>query len=49
MAGTGGGYGFEPITEIGYALEDSALAGDTARVRASIDNLDHYLKSVQVE
>ena len=49
MAGTGGGYGFEPITEIGYALEDSALAGDTARVRASIDNLDHYLKSVRVE
>jgi len=48
MAGTGGAYGFEPITEIGYALEESALAGDTARVRASIDHLDHYLKSVQV-
>ena len=29
MAGTGGGYGFEPITEIGSALEESALAGDT--------------------
>ena len=26
MAGTGGGYGFDPITEIGSALEDSALA-----------------------
>ncbi len=33
MAGTGGGYGFEAITDIGSALEESALAGDTARIR----------------
>ncbi len=49
MAGTGGGYGFEPITEIGGALEESALAGDTPRLRASIEDLDRYLNSVQVE
>ena len=49
MAGTGGGYGFEPITEIGSALEESALAGDAARVRASIEDLDRYLNAVQVE
>jgi signal transduction histidine kinase/CheY-like chemotaxis protein len=48
MAGTGGGYGFEPITEIGSALEESALASDTARIRASIDDLDRYLGSVQL-
>ena len=49
MAGTGGGYGFEPITEIGGALEESALAGDAARIRASIDDLDRYLSAVRVE
>ncbi len=49
MAGTGGGYGFDAITEIGSALEESALAGDAARLRASIDDLDRYLNSVQVE
>jgi signal transduction histidine kinase/ActR/RegA family two-component response regulator len=48
MAGTGGGYGFEPITDIGNALEESALAGDTARIRDSIEDLDRYLSSVQV-
>ncbi len=49
MSGTGGGYGFEPITEIGSALEESALAGDTARIRTSIEDLDRYLSAVRVE
>ncbi len=48
MTGTGGGYGFDPITEIGSALEESALAGDSARIRASIEDLDHYLSAVRV-
>jgi len=49
MAGTGGGYGFGPITDIGNALEESALAGDSARMRASIDDLDRYLQTIQLE
>jgi signal transduction histidine kinase len=49
MAGTGGGYGFEPITDIGSVLEDSALAIDADRIRASIEDLDRYLNAVQVE
>jgi signal transduction histidine kinase/CheY-like chemotaxis protein/HPt (histidine-containing phosphotransfer) domain-containing protein len=49
MSGTGGGYGFERITEIGDALEESALTSDVARVRQSIEELDHYLNSLQVE
>jgi signal transduction histidine kinase/CheY-like chemotaxis protein len=49
MCGTGGGYGFEPITEIGSALEESALASDSARMRASIEDLDRYLNNIQVE
>jgi signal transduction histidine kinase/DNA-binding NarL/FixJ family response regulator len=49
MAGTGGGYGFERITEIGEVLEESALTGDVARVRNTIEELDHYLNSLEVE
>jgi signal transduction histidine kinase/ActR/RegA family two-component response regulator len=49
MSGTGGGYGFEPITEVGSSLEEAALAGDFARIRASIEDLDHYLNAVRVE
>jgi len=49
MAGTGGGYGFQPITEIGNMLEEAALASDTARIQAGIEDLDHYLGAVQVE
>lgn len=48
MAGTGGGYGFGPITDIGNTLEESALAGDISRMRASIDDLDRYLQSIQL-
>jgi signal transduction histidine kinase/DNA-binding NarL/FixJ family response regulator len=48
MTGTGGGYGFDPITEIGSALEESAVAGDGARIRVSIEDLDHYLSAVRV-
>jgi signal transduction histidine kinase/CheY-like chemotaxis protein len=49
MAGTGGGYGFDSITEIGSVLEDSALATDAERIRATIEDLDRYLKAVQVK
>ncbi len=49
MAGTGGGYGFDPITDIGSALEDSAIAIDADRIRTSIEDLDRYLNAVQVE
>ncbi len=49
MSGTGGGYGFEPITKMGSTLEEAALAGDIVRIRASIEDLDHYLNAVQVE
>ncbi|HMD50901.1 MAG TPA: ATP-binding protein [Bryobacteraceae bacterium] len=48
MAGTGGGYGFQAISEIGAALEESALASDAARMRAGIAELDRYLLSVEI-
>jgi signal transduction histidine kinase/DNA-binding response OmpR family regulator len=47
MAGTGGGYGFQAISDIGAALEESALASDAARMQAGIEKLDRYLLSVE--
>jgi len=47
MAGSGGGYGFDPITEIGGALEESALVCDAARIRAAVEDLAIYLSRVQ--
>jgi signal transduction histidine kinase/DNA-binding response OmpR family regulator len=49
MSGTGGGYGFDPITEIGSALEEAALASDNARIQAGIEDLNRYLGAVQVD
>jgi signal transduction histidine kinase/ActR/RegA family two-component response regulator len=49
MSGTGGSYGFEPITEIGSVLEESALAGDSTRTRDCIDKLEQYLGAVRIE
>jgi CheY-like chemotaxis protein/HPt (histidine-containing phosphotransfer) domain-containing protein len=46
MAGSGAGYGFAEITEIGGMLEESALAGNAARIRDGIDALDRYLSNV---
>jgi signal transduction histidine kinase/CheY-like chemotaxis protein len=49
MAGSGAGYGLAPITEIGQALEESALAGDAERMRERIDELGRYLNSIEVD
>ena len=45
MAGSGGGYGFPAISDIGAALEESALASDAHRIRAAISELDHLLSA----
>jgi CheY-like chemotaxis protein len=47
MAGSGAGYGFAQITEIGGALEESALAGDTPRIRNGIVQLERYLNDIR--
>jgi signal transduction histidine kinase/CheY-like chemotaxis protein len=48
MTGTGASYGFADITEIGAMLEESALAGDAARIKSGINALDQYLRNVIV-
>jgi signal transduction histidine kinase/DNA-binding response OmpR family regulator len=49
MAGSGSGYGFVKITEIGEMLEESALAGDAARIHDGISALDRYLNNIETE
>jgi HPt (histidine-containing phosphotransfer) domain-containing protein len=48
MKGSGGGYGFDGITEIGRSLEQAAKGGDAAAMRRGIDALADYMKRVEV-
>jgi signal transduction histidine kinase/CheY-like chemotaxis protein len=49
MAGSGKGYGFAEITDIGATLEESALAADAARIQQEIAKLDQFLTNVVAE
>ena len=48
MKGSGGGYGFEGISEIGLHLEQAARDGDVAASTAAVDALESYLQRVVV-
>jgi CheY-like chemotaxis protein len=48
MAGTGASYGFSSITDIGLGLEESALDRDAERIHAGIEELERYLRLVDV-
>ena len=48
MKGTGGGYGFDRITEIGETFEDAAKRSRTQEIRDQIDRLRVYLDNVEV-
>jgi len=48
MAGTGASYGFEKLTELGSALEESADSGDEAEISAEIEELERYLAGLDL-
>jgi HPt (histidine-containing phosphotransfer) domain-containing protein len=48
MKGSGGGYGFGGITEIGSALEQAGKSGDTDDASAALAQLTDYLSRVVV-
>jgi len=48
MKGSGGGYGFDPITEIGATIEQAAEAADENTLCSATDALDRYLADVQI-
>ncbi len=49
MKGTGTGYGFPLLTEIGGVLEQAAKAGETERIRESLRRLKDYVESVDLK
>ena len=46
MSGTGGGYGFPRITEIGLAIEAAAQAKKGGVIRSQIEELSRYLENL---
>lgn len=48
LKGSGGGYGFSAITDIGHTLETAAKNKQQADVAACIATLDAYLKRIEV-
>ena len=47
MSGTGGGYGFPRITEIGSAMEAAATQKDAGAIRSQIEELSRYLEHIE--
>nr|MBI3613898.1 Hpt domain-containing protein [Nitrospirota bacterium] len=48
MKGDGGGYGFDGLSAIGYALEQAAQERNQAAVRSRVAELSSYLSRVEV-
>lgn len=48
MRGSGGGYGFSAISEIGRSLETAARFSNADDIRKQIDALESYVKCVEV-
>ena len=49
IKGVGGGYGFNLMSELGAAIEIAAKENNADTVRDKIEQLDDYLKRVDVE
>jgi hypothetical protein len=49
IKGTGSGYGFPVLTELGAAIEDAALEQNVTVLRDKIAALDEYLGKIEVE
>ncbi len=48
MKGSGGGYGFNYISEVGKLIEDAARDSDVESLEAQIVNLEDYLNRLDV-
>ncbi len=48
MKGSGGGYGFNDLSQIGRAIEKAAKSKDKDSVRKSIIDLTVYLKKLEI-
>ena len=48
LRGSGGGFGFQPITDLGASLEHAAEASDSDAARKLLQELSDYLDTVEV-
>ncbi|MDO8986594.1 MAG: Hpt domain-containing protein [Coriobacteriia bacterium] len=48
LKGSGGGYGFDPITDIGATIERAANESDKVTLSAATEELEEYLVKVEV-
>lgn len=48
LKGLGGAFGFDPITDFGATIEESARAENEARIKATTERLADYLNRVEV-
>jgi len=48
LAGSGGGYGFDRLSELGRQVETLALAGDAGGVGACLAEIKDYLENLEV-
>lgn len=48
MKGSGGGYGFDEISEIGKLIEESAKQKDDEAIRKLIERLSNYLERINI-
>ncbi len=49
VRGTGHGYGFSGMGEIGHAIEQAAQGRDVDALNTHMDRMDRYLSTVRVE
>ncbi|MCH9646934.1 MAG: Hpt domain-containing protein [Deltaproteobacteria bacterium] len=49
LKGSGSGYGFQPISIIGRAIEEAALSQNSSSLRVEIAALEDYLDQVRYE
>ena len=49
MKGSGGGYGFDPITRFGAALEEAAMHRHADEIRIQNTQLQQYLDQLRIE
>lgn len=48
MKGSGGGYGFDEISQIGKRIEEAATAGNIDKISSLARSLSQYLQNVQI-
>lgn len=48
MKGSGGGYGFDAITEIGGKIEAAAQKGDANGIKKCVEALSSYLENIDI-